>query len=131
VPTGVALTRRGWTLTGAASGLLLAGRLLGALELMILGVVTFSLLGLAWLWVRSRTRVVRIERVVRPSRVHVGGDARVDHENNDPGSVDSPQLLLTDVFDDGRRAARFITPALERGQPARAAYRIPTDRRGR
>ena len=56
IPSAAALTRRGWTLTGAASGLLLAGRLLGALELTILGVITFSLLLLAWLWVRSRTR---------------------------------------------------------------------------
>lgn len=131
MPTGAALTRRGWTLTGAASGLLLAGRLLGALELTILGVIALSLLGSAWLWVRSRTRVVQVERAVRPSRVHVGGDARVDLEIDDPGSSDSPQLLLTDVFDDGRRAARFLVPALRRGQRARAAYRVPTNRRGR
>jgi uncharacterized protein (DUF58 family) len=129
--SGAALTRRGWTLTGAASGLLLAGRLLGALELTILGVVTLSLLGLAWLWVRSRTRVVVVERSVRPVRVHVGGDARVDLEVEDTGAADSPQLLLTDVFDGGRRAARFLIPALRRGQRARAAYRVPTNRRGR
>ncbi len=126
-----ALTRRGWTLTGAGSGLLLAGRLLGALELTILGVITLSLLGLAWLWVRSRKRVVHVRRSVRPVRVHVGGDARVDLEIDDTGTTDSPQLLLTDVFDGGRRAARFLVPALRRGQRARAAYRVPTNRRGR
>ena len=59
----------------------------------------------------------------------MGGDARVDLELRAAGPT--PQVTVTDVFDDGRRAARFITPALERGQPARAAYRIPTDRRGR
>ena len=84
-PSGAALTRRGWTLTGAASGLLLAGRLLGALELTILGVMTISLLLVAWLWVRSRQLTVRVERTVRPTRVHVGGDARVDLEVHDPG----------------------------------------------
>jgi uncharacterized protein (DUF58 family) len=131
MPAGAALTRRGWTLSGAASGLLVAGRLLGAVELTILGVVTLSLLGLAWLWVRSRKRVVRVQRTVRPTRVHVGGDARVDLEIDDPVSVDSPQLLLTDVFDGGRRAARFLVPALRRGQRARAAYRVPTSQRGR
>lgn len=129
--SSAALTRRGWTLTGAASGLLLAGRLLGALELTILGVITLSLLGLAWLWVRSRQRVVSVVRTVRPIRVHVGGDARVDLEVEDTGATDSPQLLLTDVFDGGRRAARFLVPALRRGQRARAAYRVPTNRRGR
>jgi uncharacterized protein (DUF58 family) len=131
MPPGAALTRRGWTLAGAASGLLVAGRLLGALELTILGVVTVTLLASSWLWVRSRRRLVRVERTVRPARVHVGGDARVDLEVDDPGSSDSPQLLMTDVFDGGRRAARFLVPALRRGQRARAAYRVPTNRRGR
>jgi uncharacterized protein (DUF58 family) len=131
MPSGAALTRRGWTLTGAASGLLVAGRLLGALELTILGVVTISLVGLAWIWVRSRKRIVQVQRTVRPTRVHVGGDARVDLEVEDPGSSDSPQILMTDVFDGGRRAARFLVPSLRRGQRARAAYRVPTNRRGR
>ena len=72
-----------------------------------------------------------VERSVRPVRVHVGGDARVDLEIDDSGATDSPQLLLTDVFDGGRRAARFLVPALRRGQRARAAYRVPTNRRGR
>jgi uncharacterized protein (DUF58 family) len=40
-------------------------------------------------------------------------------------------VTFTDAFDGGRRAARFLLPALERGQSARAAYRVPTDRRGR
>src|SRR3954470_7110428 len=131
MPSGAPRTRPGWPLAGAASGLLVAGRLLGAVELTILGVVTVSLLFLAWLWVRSRKRMVRVERTVRPTRVHVGGDARVDLEVDDPGSSDSPQLLMTDVFDEGRRAARFLVPALRGGQRARAAYRVPTNRRGR
>lgn len=126
-----ALTRRGWTLAGAASGLVVAGRLLGAVELSVLGVITVSLLFAAWLWVRSRKRAVRVERSVHPHRVHVGGDARVDIEVDDPGPADSPQLMLTDVFDGGRRAARFLVPSLRRGQRARAAYRVPTNRRGR
>ena len=126
-----ALTRRGWTLAGAASGLVVAGRLLGAVELSVLGVITVSLLFAAWLWVRTRKRAVRVERSVHPHRVHVGGDARVDIEVDDPGPADSPQLMLTDVFDGGRRAARFLVPSLRRGQRARAAYRVPTNRRGR
>ena len=82
--------------------------------------------------IRSPVRaVVRqwIRRSVRPTRVHVGGDARVDLEL--VALARSPQVTITDAFDDGRRAARFLTPALERGQRGRAAYRIPTDRRGR
>ena len=126
-----ALTRRGWTLSGAACGLVVAGRLLGALELSILGVLTLSLLGAAWLWVRGRRHGVRVDREVHPHRVHVGGEARVDIEVDNPGPGDVPQLLLTDIFDGGRRAARFLVPSLRRGQRARAAYRVPTARRGR
>ena len=40
-------------------------------------------------------------------------------------------LMLTDVFDGGRRAARFLVPPLAPRRTARAAYRVPTDRRGR
>jgi uncharacterized protein (DUF58 family) len=126
-----ALTRRGWTLSGAACGLVVAGRLLGTLELTILGVFTLSLLGAAWLWVRGRRLDVRVERDVHPQRVHVGGEARVDIEVDAPGPGEVPQLLLTDIFDGGRRAARFLVPSLRRGQRARAAYRVPTGQRGR
>jgi uncharacterized protein (DUF58 family) len=126
-----ALTRRGWTLSGAACGLVVAGRLLGTLELSILGVFTLSLLGAAWIWVRGRRLAVRVDRTVHPHRVHVGGEARVDIEVEAPGPGDVPQLLLTDIFDGGRRAARFLVPALRRGERARAAYRVPTGRRGR
>jgi uncharacterized protein (DUF58 family) len=125
------LTRRGWTLSGAACGLVVAGRLLGTLELTILGIFTLSLLGAAWIWVRGRRLGVRIDRTVHPHRVHVGGDARVDIEVDNPGTMDAPQILLTDIFDGGRRAARFLVPSLRRGQRARAAYRVPTGRRGR
>lgn len=126
-----ALTRRGWTLSGAACGLVVAGRLLGALELSILGVLTLTLLGAASVWVRGRRHPVRVDRKVHPHRVHVGGEARVDLEVVNPGPGDVPQLLLTDIFDGGRRAARFLVPSLRRGQRARAAYRVPTARRGR
>jgi uncharacterized protein (DUF58 family) len=125
------LTRRGWTLSGAACGLVVAGRLLGTLELSILGIFTLSLLGAAWIWVRGRRLGVRIDRTVHPHRVHVGGEARVDIEVDNPGLTDAPQILLTDIFDGGRRAARFLVPSLRRGQRARAAYRVPTGRRGR
>jgi uncharacterized protein (DUF58 family) len=131
VKGSAALTRRGWTLSGAACGLVVAGRLLGALELTVLGVLTLSLLGAAWIWVRGRRHPIRVERGIHPQRVHVGGEARVDLEVEDLGPGDVPQLLLTDIFDGGRRAARFLVPSLKRGQRARAAYRVPTARRGR
>ena len=126
---GTTLTRRGWSLLGAAAGLLVASRLLGTAELTTLGLTAVALLAGALAWTASRSAPVTLARTVRPSPVQVGGDARVDLEIEAHDS--SPQLTVTDTFDDGRRAARFLTPALERAQRGRAAYRIPTDRRGR
>ena len=123
------LTRRGWSLLGATLGLLVAGRLLGTVELTTLGLCAGGLIAGALLWTRSRRVPISIRRVIRPTPVHVGAEARVDLELL--ARAASPQATLTDVFDDGRRAARFLAPALERGQRARAAYRIPTDQRGR
>jgi uncharacterized protein (DUF58 family) len=129
--SAVGLTRRGWALFGAASGLVVAARLLGALELTVLGVAGLSLLAAAFLWVRSRPPLLEIHRAVHPTRVHAGAEARVDLEVVAPGPGKTPQITLTDAFDGGRRAARFLIPALERQQRARAAYRVPTTRRGR
>ena len=42
-----------------------------------------------------------------------------------------PTLSVSDAFDRGRRSARFLLAPLEPGEVARAAYRLPTDRRGR
>lgn len=123
------LTRRGWSLLGAAAGLLVAGRLLGTTELTTLGLSAIALIGGAVLWTRSRTVPLGLRRTIHPSPVQVGGDARVDLEIE--ARRPSPQVTVTDAFDDGRRAARFLNPALDTHQRARAAYRIPTDRRGR
>ncbi len=126
---GTALTRRGWSLFGAAVGLLAAGRLLGTVELSSLGLCALALIAGAWWWTRTRPTPITLTRSVHPSRVHVGGAARVDLEVVARGS--STQLAITDAFDHGRRAARFLSPALDPAQRCRAAYRIPTDRRGR
>ena len=123
------MTRRGWALLGAAVGLLVAGRLLGTAELSTLGVSGLALIVGAVLWTGTRRVPLQLVRTIRPDRIQVGGDARVDLELLARASA--PQVTITDAFDDGRRAARFLTPALEIGGRGRAAYRIPTDRRGR
>jgi uncharacterized protein (DUF58 family) len=102
---------------------------LGTAELTTLGLSSLALIVGSVLWTGSRPLPLELHRTVRPARVHVGTDARVDLEITARGPA--PQVTVTDAFDDGRRAARFLTPALDRGQRGRAAYRIPTDRRGR
>jgi uncharacterized protein (DUF58 family) len=130
-PTPRILTRRGWSLAGAALGLAVAGRLLGTVELFILTTGVVLLLLTSAVWARSRRYDLVARRSVRPARLHVGGDGRVDLTVANRSQRVTPLLTVTDVFDDGHRAARFVLPPLPPGETAKAAYRLPTNRRGR
>src|SRR5918996_4085171 len=130
-PTPRVLTRRGWSLAGAALGLAVAGRLLGTVELWIVATGIVLLLATSALWARSRRYDIVARRAVHPARLHVGGEGRVDLTLANHSDRTTPLLVVTDVFDDGRRAARFVLPPLPSGESARAAYRLPTTRRGR
>ncbi|MEX0664588.1 MAG: DUF58 domain-containing protein [Acidimicrobiia bacterium] len=125
----ISLTRRGWTFTGTAGGLVLGSRVLGAGPLAGLGIGAALLIGVALVWVRVRRPSLRIGRSVRPARLHVGTEGRVVLEGFT--TTKTPLLTLTDRVDDGRRAARFLLPPSEPDAPVRAVYRIPTQRRGR
>jgi uncharacterized protein (DUF58 family) len=128
----VSLTRAGWSLAGAAAGLVVGGYLLGTVALLVLGVAAALLIGCsaAWLATRPAPPVVASRRA-HPDRFHVGTDGRIDLTVENAGSRPTPLLGATDWFDEGRRAARFLVPALLPGGVARAAYRVPTRRRGR
>jgi uncharacterized protein (DUF58 family) len=82
-------------------------------------------------WARSRRYELIARRAVRPARLYVGGDGRVDLTVANRSDRTTPLLTVTDVFDDGHRAARFVLPPLPPGETAKAAYRLPTNRRGR
>jgi uncharacterized protein (DUF58 family) len=100
--------------------------------MLVLGIAALALLGglVVWLVLMPLPRV-RVQRRVRPDRLHVGSDGRIDITVENEGSRATPLLSATDWFDEGRRAARFLVPSLRAGATARAAYRIPTRRRGR
>ena len=126
------LSRRGWSLVGAALGLVLGSYLLGTIEMLILGVAAFALLGTVTIWLAARPRPdLAVQRRVKPDRLSVGSDGRIDLRVENRGTTATPLLVATDWFDAGRRAARFIVPPLAGGAIARAAYRVPTRRRGR
>jgi uncharacterized protein (DUF58 family) len=127
----IELTRRGWSLCGAACGLVITSRLLGVIQLLVVGVVGLALLGAALVWVRSVHPNLDLDRTVAPLRIHVGGDGRVTLAVTNRGVATTPLLMVDERFGDGRRAARFLLPPLGHGDTARAAYRIPTVRRGR
>jgi uncharacterized protein (DUF58 family) len=128
----ITLTRRGWSLVGAATGLVAGSYLLGTVEMLVLGVSALVLLaGVALRLALGRPPRLAIDRRVKPDRLQVGADGRIDLRVENVGTSQTALMLATDWFDEGRRAARFIVPPLPPGAHARAAYRIPTRRRGR
>jgi uncharacterized protein (DUF58 family) len=122
------LTRRGWSVVGAAVGLYVGARLLGLVQLAVLAICAGLLLLVSYLWVRSRTPALSATRGLK-ERLQVGVDGRVDLTV--VATQRTPTLAVADSFDRGRRAARFLLAPLDGGEEARAAYRFPTDRRGR
>jgi uncharacterized protein (DUF58 family) len=122
------LTRRGWSFVGAAVGLYVGGRLLGLVQLAVLAVATVLLLVGAYVWVRAKTPALVARRALK-ELLQVGVEGRVDLVVN--ATRRGPTMAISDAFDQGRRAARFLLAPLAPGEEARAAYRFPTDRRGR
>ncbi len=125
------LTKRGGTLLGASAGLIVGSRLLGADELALLGLAGLALLLLAIAWTRSLRLTFAAVRVRHPARLHVGTAARFELEITNVGTRPTTLVTIADGFDQGRRAARFVVPPVSPGETIRAAYRIPTARRGR
>ncbi len=123
------LTGRGWALAGAAVGLVVASKVLGADALAALGVAGGFALLLALAWVARRRDVLPLTRELHPPRLSVGGEGRVVLTGVTTGAT--PWLTITEAVDEGRRAARFALVPLAAGVPVRAAYRVVTDRRGR
>jgi uncharacterized protein (DUF58 family) len=62
--------------------------------------------------------------------VYAGTESRVELVVRNTGARRTPVFSLRDPFDGGRRQARFMVSPLAPGESARAAYRLPTDRRG-
>ena len=122
------ITRRGWALTGAALGLFVAGRILGLVQLAVLALAAALTLIVAAVWVRIRTPQLVARRELK-ERLQVGVQGRVDVvvQALEPTAT----MSVNDAFDGGRRAARLLLAPLHAGEEARAAYRFPTERRGR
>jgi uncharacterized protein (DUF58 family) len=125
------LTKRGGTLAGAAAGLLVGSRLLGADELAVLGLAGAAIIVLSVVSARLRRVRLAARRLQQPARLQVGGTGRIELDLTNTGRRPTPLLLVADGFDDGRRAARFLVAPIAPGATARAAYRVPTTRRGR
>ncbi len=124
------LTRRGWGLALSSIAFLVAGRLFGLPELFVLAAVAAALCAAAVGYVYFRGVDVTVDRQLHPPRVFAGGNSRVELELHNRSSRRTPVLTVRDPFDGGARWARFLSAPLGPGARSRAAYRLPTERRG-
>jgi uncharacterized protein (DUF58 family) len=123
------LTRQGWLVGLGAIVLLVAGRVLGLLELFALGVVAAALIVGCVLLVHAARLELEVGRVLHPSRVHVGTPSRVELSVRNLRSGRTPVLRLRDPVS-GTRGADLLVPPLSTAERTVTAYRLPTDRRG-
>jgi uncharacterized protein (DUF58 family) len=123
------LTRSGWGVLAGAAGLLIGGRLLGAFELYLLGAGVAALVVVALLATHLSRLELGLTRVLVPARVHAGSAARVELGIANHGTRRSAVLRLHDAVS-GTRGAHLLLSTLAPSEHTRAAYQLPTDRRG-
>ena len=114
---------------GVSVGVILAGRVFGVTELFVAGAIGLVLPVAALVAVRSSALRLRVRRTLKPARVHAGDTTRIELAVANSGARRTPTLTLTDPVDGTRGAALTLAP-LHSGSSARAAYRLPTTRRG-
>lgn len=123
------LTRQGWALGLAAVALVVAGRFFGTLELFLLGAAAAALLVAVVVRALLLRVDVAVRREVHPPRVHAGTPSRIDLEITNRGRRATPVLRLVDAVS-GTRGADLGLGPMDPGATVRAAYRLPTERRG-
>ena len=123
------LTKQGWTLIIAGLLLLASGRILGSLELFLTGVTILGLVGVTVAYILFTRLRIAVDRELHPPRVHAGSPSRVDLRVENQGTRRSPVLGLRDAVS-GTRGANLLVGPLDPGAVIRAAYRLPTEKRG-
>jgi uncharacterized protein (DUF58 family) len=123
------LARTGWLVLGGAAASLLAGRLLGLVELYLLGAGLLALVGLAVGRVLLTRLELEVGRQLNPRRVHAGQPARVELRVANHAIRTTPVLRLHDPVSGTQGATVLLSPIDPEGI-VRSAYRMPTERRG-
>ena len=121
-------TTRGWLCFGLGAVAIVAGRLFGMVELYIIGSALIALALLAVIVAVMRPLQLGVGRTLAPSRLHVGSVGRVELAVRN-GSTKAPVMRLTDRVQGTTGAQLFVSP-LRANEVTRAAYKLPTERRG-
>lgn len=121
-------TPRGWACFFLGLLAVVSGRILGLVELYIIGAILVSLAVLAVLVAVMRPLRLGVGRTVSPARLHVGSVGRVELAVRN-GRTKTPVMQLTDHVQGTTGAQLFVSP-LRADEVTRAAYNLPTERRG-
>jgi uncharacterized protein (DUF58 family) len=123
------LTTSGWSVAIGSLALIIAGRLLGIFELFLVGAGGVALVVAALVRVATVRLRVEVTRELQPPRVHAGTPSRVELRVHNRSGFRTPVLTLRDPVGRGR-TARVVLAPLAKDETVRAAYRLPTERRG-
>ena len=123
------LTTTGWGVAVGSFTLVVVGRLLGIYELFLVGAGGGALVIAAIIRVATIRLRVDVTRELHPARVHAGTPSRVELRVRNRSALRTPVLTMRDPVGRGR-TARVVLAPLGKDEMVRAAYRLPTERRG-
>lgn len=121
-------TSRGWLALGFGSVSIIAGRLFGMVELYIVGTALIAIALMAIVVAVMRPLQLGVGRSVTPARLHVGSVGRVELAVRN-GQSKTPVMRMTDAVQGTAGAQLFVSPLAD-NEVTRAAYKLPTERRG-
>ena len=123
------LTRAGWGVALAGGVALTGGWLFGLPELLVLGTALVVLVTASSATTMFTSLRLEVVRTLHPDRVHAGSASRVEVHVRNRGRRRTPVLTLRDGVS-GTAGAELLLAPLQPGGRVRAAYRLPTRRRG-
>lgn len=126
-------TSSGWSVLIGGAAFAAAGRLLGSVEFLVVGISGIAAVLLAVTLRLLRPSRVSVRRRLAPHRVAAGQSARVELEIVNRSRLRSPLMMLRDAVGDAAGEAKAVQLSLAplRGsERCRGVYRLPTERRG-
>ncbi|MBT8208793.1 MAG: DUF58 domain-containing protein [Acidimicrobiia bacterium] len=123
MPTG-----RGYVCLTLGGIAIAAGWFLGLVEMYVIGATLVALVVVAIIVAALRPLRLGVARTINPTRLHVGTVGRVELAIRN-GANKTPVMRMTDHVHGTSGAQLFISP-LRANEVTRAAYRLPTERRG-
>jgi len=123
-------TRSGWGLGFVGLAFIVAGRLFGAVEFLVVGTVAIAAVAIAALLRQLRPSQLAVARKLTPPRIPAGEAARVDLDIVNHAPRRSPLIRLHDAVSGTRGVHLSVASMAGDGGSVHGAYRLPTSRRG-